>query len=273
MGEGVAVAGTATAGRDGRWWHERFIVAFGGAVVVLATLIMAGSWTDGLRGSSFDELRQDLRNGAVQEWYVADQLERGTFDRMVAHQTGIVEAPGEPTPDAAGGVDMTVDTQQGGIIVWRAYGAQGWRVATSDVDLDSFGSSISRSGGSPEVAEFVKELREADVPMRPFSVGDGGPLTFPAMLAAAGIFAGLIFGAAPRLGTRWFWFWVMVNGPLMLGFIAYAVVELIGFGRPTDRPLDKRLSGIVGFVGAIALSVAFGIGANALRSWGVPLPL
>lgn len=64
-----------------------------------------------------------------------------------------------------------------------------------------------------------------------------------------------------------------MNGPLLLGFIAYAALELIGFRRLPDPPLNKRLTGLVGLVGAVVLGFLVDLVAGALRSRGVPIPL
>ena len=82
-----------------------------------------------------------------------------------------------------------------------------------------------------------------------------------------------VAGPATRVGTKWFWFWLLVGTPLGVGAIAYAVTELIGLRRRPDRPSASRRTGIVGFAAAIVLSLAVAAASQLLRSQGVPIPL
>lgn len=273
VGDDVAYAATPEQARPEMGWHARFITAFGGGVVVVVFLLLGSLWSDGLRASTFEDLRGDLRDGSVQEWYVADALERGNFHRLEARQSTFQSE--EVTSD---GTTVSNSTSlngpgelTGGILVWRAWGQSGWQVATADAGLGSFDGYTADA--TPETQELVKQLRAAGVSMRPHDFGNITILNAVATVGAFGVFAGLVMGAAPRVGTRWFWFWMFLNGPLFLGFVAYAVMELIGFRRRPDPPLKKRLPGIASFVGAFVLGVIFSMAAEHLRSRGVPLPL
>jgi len=274
VGDDVAQVAAPEQPRAEQGWHARFLVAFGGAVVVVSLLLLGSLWTEGLRASTFEELRGDISDGAVQEWYVADSLHKGFLDALEANQSSLhsetENVDGEVTSSATSPT-LTEGEPTGGILVWRTFGGHGWQVAVADAGFGTFDNY--NADATEETSELVGQLRDARVSMRPFDWGDN---TTPQNLAGFGaliVFAGLLFGGPPRVGTRWFWFWVLLNGPLAIGFIAYAVMELIGFRRRPDRPLDKRLSGLVGFAGAIVLSIAFGAGGAFLRSQGVPLPL
>ncbi|WP_353951328.1 hypothetical protein V6K52_17070 [Knoellia sp. S7-12] len=273
VGDDVAYAATPEQSREATGWHSRFIVAFGGAVVVVSILLLGSAWTEGLRGSTFAQLRSDIASGSVQEWYVADSLSQGDFDLMEAHQSQLhseeVAENGEVSSSSTSTTGPGEPT--GGILVWRMWGSQGWQVAASDNDPGSFGGmSVDANEQSKAL---VAALREAGVSMRPNDFSDNMTLQNFAAFGALLVLAGLLFGAAPRVGTRWFWFWMFLNGPFALGFIAYAAMELIGFRRRPDPPLKKRLPGVVGFVGALVLSFALAAGAEFLRRQGVPLPL
>ena len=268
VGDGVAQVAAPEQPRLEHGWHARFLVAFGGAVLVVSFLLLGSMWTEGLRAATFDDLRADLSQGSVQEWYVADNLSKGDFDRMVAHQSPlqnvVVDEAGVTTTTGAGEL-------AGGILVWRTRGESGWKVAAAALDLRSIGSVATDA--SDESKALVERLRAAGVSMRPYDWGDTTGLENVAKLGAVLVIIGLVTGAAPRVGTRWFWFWVLLGAPLALGFIAYAVTELIGWRRRPDPPLKKRLPGIVGFIAAPCLSIALAVGADFLRSRGVPLPL
>lgn len=268
VGDDVARAATPEQPRADTGWHSRFVVALGGAVLVVAFLLLSHAWTEGLRGSSFAELRSDIASGTVREWYVAESLSKGDFDFLEAHQgplqvTEVTDEGSFTSSDANG-------EPAGGILVWRTWGVSGWQVAASDSEMGSVGAmDVAANEGSKAL---VADLREAGVSMRPYDFGNA-TLQNVAAFGALVVFAGLLFGAAPRVGTRWFWFWLFLNGPLALGFIAYAVMEMIGFRRRPDPPLNKRLSGIIGLAGAILLTFAVSAGADFLRQHGLPLPL
>lgn len=76
--------------------------------------------------------------------------------------------------------------------------------------------------------------------------------------------AGILSGDAPRIGTRWFWFW-LTGFTFGLGFLAYAVLEGLRDGRPVGRwfAKGKRLTGLQGVVvlavGSWVVSVGLGL--------------
>lgn len=274
VGDDVAYAATPEQPRAATGWHARFIVAFGGAVVAVCLVLLGSFWSEGLRASTFEELRTTIAEGGVVEWYVADSLHKESLDRLEARQSSLqsedVSADGAVTSSSTSPTN-TVGEPAGGILVWRTYGGPGWHVATADAGITA--SDGYRAEATDETRELVMQLREAGVSMRPFEWDHGSDLHNVAAIGAFLVFAGLVMGSAPRVGTRWFWFWLFLNGPLAIGFIAYAVMELIGFRRRPDRPLDKRAPGVVGFIGAFVLSGVFAVVAEWLRGRGVPIPL
>lgn len=249
-------------------WRERLVVALGGAVVATIAMLLVTAWSTGLRPSTFDQLRADLADGSVVQWYAAEQLESGLLDVASAPSSGVrgdLEQAGEGEFLPPKGDPL------GGILVWRTWGSPGWHVA-AQTDV-SFVSDDYRAAASEESAALVAQLRAAQVPMKPFEFSQGPP--FQGYVVAGGllVLVLLVTGPAPRVGTRWFWFWVLVTLPAGLGFVAYAVQELIGIRRRPDPPLPRRLSGVVGFFGALVVGFVLALGAELLRSRGVPLPL
>ena len=270
VGDDVAHTAIVEQPRVETGWHARLRTAFGGAVVAVVLVILAVLWSQSLRAATFDDLRSDISQGAVREWYVADELVKGDFDRLEARQS-----PLETTQVTDDGVTSGTTTgpagePSGGILVWRSWDNR-WHVAAAHMDLRSIGGF--GTSASPEFTALVAQLREAGVPMRANDYGDPPGWHNLAALGGLVVLLVLVLGAAPRVGTRWFWFWLLLNGPLLLGFLAYAVMELIGFRRRPDRPLNKRLTGLVGLVGAVVLSFLVDLVAGALRSRGVPIPL
>lgn len=200
VGGDVAQAATLEQPRVDGDWHSRFLAAFGGAVVVVCLIMLSSSWSQGLRPATFDDLRQDLGQGGVQEWYAADTLVTGDLDFLEAHQSSVhsevVSDEGVVTSSSTSSTG-TVGDPTGGILVWRSWGS-GWKVAAADSDLRSTAGMGAEAG--PESSALVGELRRAGVAMRPFD--DGQTPTWENLARAGGlvVLLGLIAGAARAWG-------------------------------------------------------------------------
>lgn len=268
FGDAVSAPATACAPtpRVESQWSTRVLAAVGGAVVVVWVLLLATVWTTGLRASSFDALRSDLASGSVRQWYAASSLDTGMLDSARAEQAGT--AGGVVDPAAEGGFATPDGFPDGGILVWRTWGEPGWSVASPD------GSIHPPASASPteESTALVRQLRDAQVPMRPFAFSERTPLELVQIVGGLLVLARLVLGPATRVGTKWFWLWLFVGAPLALGVVAYAVTELVGLRRRPDRPPDRRFRGVFGFVAGLLLTIGVGLGAGLLGSWGVPLP-
>ncbi|MDT0213045.1 hypothetical protein Q9R29_04025 [Rothia sp. ARF10] len=249
-------------------WRDRLVIAFGGAVVAVVAVLLASAWQTGLRASTFEQLQSDLADGTVQQWYAAEQLESGPLDLTRAPASGV---RGD-LQEAGEGVYLPPQGDPlGGILVWRTWGHPGWQVAAS-AGMGDVGDDY-REDATEESTALVGQLREAQVPMRPFSFSDESWSTVVVPLGGLALLAFLVLGPAPRVGTRWFWLWVMTTLPAASGVVAYAVLELVGIRRRPDRPLDQRVSGLRGFLGSILVSMVLLAVAHTLRDKGVPLPL
>lgn len=286
VGDQVEASGEATAPVRGPEspWPGRVQAAFGGAAVLVWLLVLGSAWSTGLRPSTFDALRSDLATGSVTQWYAASALDKGILDLAHAEQAGLAGGAGEPgwssataDPDGLTGPADSVEGQEfvtpegfpdGGLLVWRTYGRPGWSVASP---TGSVHPAVS-AGPTEESTALVRQLREAEVPMKPFEFTDRSPLELVYLAGGVLLFARWLFGPAPRVGTKWFWFWLFIGTPLALGAVAYAVTELIGLRRRPDRPLDRRFRGIFGFLASVLVALAVGLAAQLLRSRGVPLP-
>ncbi|WP_156996613.1 hypothetical protein [Knoellia aerolata] len=259
--EGVATAGAST-------WPARVLAACGGGVVVVCLLMWVAAWSDGLRPSSFERLRSDIAAGSVVQWYAASSLDTGPLDVARAEQAGMSDGVGSQVSEDAD-VAAPEGYPDGGILVWRTWGQTGWSVAGPD-DAVSPEMSADATG---ESTALVRQLREAGVAMRPFGHTDSSVLDGVFGLGGVALLGRLVLGPATRVGTKWFWFWLLVGAPLALGAVAYAVTELVGLRRRRGRSPGSRLTGIVGFAGGILLSLAVGVALEVLTSWGVPVPL
>lgn len=270
VGVGDDVASFATTEAPARsWnaWQQRLVVAFGGAVIAVVATLLVMSWSTGLRESTFQQLQSDITDGSVQQWYAAERFESGPLDLKQA-PTSTVRGD---LDEASEGVYLPPNGDPlGGILVWRTWGEPGWHVASE--------SGVSHAGDEYQAAAteastaLVGQLRAAHVPMKPYEFSDGGWVGGAVNFGGLAILVLLVLGPAPRVGTRWFWFWVLLNGPVALGFVVYAVMELIGIRRRPDPPLAKRLNGVQGFLGMLLLGFVAAAVADTLRSNGVPLP-
>ncbi|GEQ12763.1 hypothetical protein KLO01_08100 [Knoellia locipacati] len=247
-------------------WRERLVVAFGGAVVVVVVGLLVMSWSTGLRESSFEQLQTDLQQGSVQQWYAAERLEDGVL--------GFTQAPMSTVrgdlDEASDGVYLPPEGDPlGGILVWRTWGAQGWRVASESGVSDATGDY--QEAATEVSTALVGQLRVAKVPMRPYEFSEGGWLRGAVALGAVAVLVMLLAGPPPRAGNRWFWFWTF-GLPLGLGFVAYAVVELIGLRRRPDPPMADRLSGQRGFLTSLVIGIVLTLLMSLGRAGGLPLP-
>lgn len=267
VGNGVAYVATGEQPRAETWWHARFLAAFGGAVVVVIGLMLTSGWTTGLRPSTFDQLRSDLKDGSVQQWYVAERFDDAPLDLKRASASGIRGDLDDLGPDQ---FNPAKGDPLGGILVWRTWGLPGWQVA-SQSGVASAGSSYS-AAATEESDALVGDLRAAGVAMKPYEFADSGPFDWVYPIGAVLLLGGLIMGTAPRVGTRWFWFWIIIGVPLALGAVVYAVMELIGMRRRPDPPLDKRVSGLKGFVGSLIAGLVVSFAADWLRGRGFSIP-
>lgn len=270
-GDGVETAEAAVRAEPSReeQWSVRVLAAFGGAVVVVCLLVLGSAWSTGLRPSTLETLRSDIATGSVRQWYVASSLDKGVMDFARAEQAGESGGSGDASESDDGSFATPEGFPDGGLLVWRTWGQKGWSVAGPHGTV----SAVMSAPATEESTALVRQLREAEVPMKPLEFSDRSTLEIIYVAGGVLVLARLVLGPPPRVGTKWFWFWLLAGSPLGLAAIAYAVTELVGLRRRPDPPLDRRHRGIVGFAGAILLSIAVGSLLALLRSRGVPVPL
>lgn len=261
------VAATPQQPRTWAGWRDRLVVAMGGAVVAIVAVLLVSGWQTGLRASTFEELEADLADGTVQQWYAAERLESAPLDLTRAPASSVrgdLEEAGE------GGYLPPKGDPLGGMLVWRTWGETGWQVASPAGPAAL--RDDHRMAATEESTALVGRLREAQVPMKPFEFSEGSWVTTIVSFGGLALLGVLVLGPSPRMGTRWFWFWVVFTLPAASGVVAYAVTELVGIRRRPDRAGNRRLSGVQGFLGSLVVGLALGALGTTLRDAGVPLP-
>lgn len=98
-------------------------------------------------------------------------------------------------------------------------------------------------------------VRRAGLDLLPFENLPLTSISRPSLLVFLGSLAALaliIFGPAPRLATRWAWFWLSL--PLNVGWAVFALIEPVMLlnGRPIARA-TKRLTGGLAFLMSIGI--------------------
>jgi hypothetical protein len=248
-------------------------IAIGGALVMLWLLTAGSGWSSGILPSTMTQLARDTQDHAVVAYFVTDQLEdrHGFFSTASPAGLGPVDDTGTGT-NPAGDPNGTTTTPssgpdgippaaqlRGGIVVWKTFGGQ-WQAAASGYPIDS-GIGSANVPASAESRSAAQALDAAGVRRLVWSDEVGGLPWAPGLLGFVTLLF-VVFGPTPRTGTRWFWFWVM-QAPLGVGMLAYAVDERIGLGARMDRPLAQRRRGPLG----VALLIGGGLLYGALVSW------
>ena len=85
----------------------------------------------------------------------------------------------------------------------------------------------------------------------------------------------LVIGPAPALGTRWFWWWVVVLTPYGLGLLFWLARDR-PWARPAEpagpRARDRGLLGLItGFLAAIVINVLLLLLTGVLGDRWVPM--
>jgi hypothetical protein len=158
--------------------------------------------------------------------------------------TNFVRANGLERNGNVWAAEMTPRTDETGTtIVWQTTSGQTFYAETMPFTTPQ---DHGVPGGAQRAAAAVEQrLEEAGIPQL-YQSSDAPRLA--GILMISGLLV-LVGGSAPRLGTRWFWFW-SAGAPGGLGVLAYLIFERI---RPSTRPLplagerDLRWHGFAGF--------------------------
>lgn len=194
------------------------------------------------RAASARQLSSDLGSGTVTGWTFT-----GTEPRAVAADgwLGLQDLGAHPTTAA-----------NGAYVVWTTSdGRNHW---TSYADVIAAQGGLPADGAASTGDAIGKWVEGQWAITHPNAAVTPAPPHFPNLLrliAFLGWFialCGICGGDRPRVGTRWFWFWIS-HVTLGAGAIAYAVVECLR--DPRDQG-DRRLPGVAGFIAGIAAAAA-----------------
>lgn len=185
----------------------------------------------------------------------------GALERAIelGEVTGYQRASGlGPTRALWGGMEANTD-HNGSMIVWQTTSGR-----TFYAEPDLAGPVEQPQGpeqsGTRNSATDVLERRLQDAGVLHVSHQGATPL-LATLLILLGLFV-LINGAAPRRGTRWFWFWVggVTAG---LGVLAWLLLERV-WPAPATRPASMRMGGWAGFGVMILASALASIAFSGL---------
>lgn len=235
------------------WQIARF------SLVALWVLWAALSWWAQPRAAPVGEARADLAAGRVVAYQWGDRWDNDVDGGW---------ASGPPT--------LTSRDTLGPIFAWRTAGhSVRYTVLPSPDSEFTLTDAIDKTRFSdPEAASLAEagapEFRSGQLYPRLASLAKwGGPLLFLAFLAL------LINAPAPRLGTKWFWFWVVVWGPFGTGVLFWLFREHPWAARdsPPEAKRDRgHLGFLIGVIAAIAVSFLVYLLHDLLGDALVPTP-
>ena len=242
------------------------------AVLALWVTWAALGWWTAPRPSHVEQARADLTAG-----------------RVVAYEWG----DSWDTDVGWAGVMAVSELQSNGtygpLFAWRT---PDWRVHYVDVAADGTSTVLAGTVDATQFSDaFTASLAEAVQAAggEELQASVGTPfalrlLTGPLLTAAFLVL--LLAGPAPRIGTRWFWFWVATLAPLGLGLLTWLIREHPRPAEPDlearpDAPVmwpgrETRLRGPLGFgaglVAAFAGSFLLHLVSGVTGEWLVPIP-
>lgn len=226
-------------------------------LVLLAWLVAAGmSWWTAPRQAHYEQATAAVRDGEAVAYGWGDYWEDDT-DRWF--QPPALRSSGTAGPYFAWRTGdhriFWTDTQEADGIVAPATGGD-VGPATRTV------SAVEYTG--PAAAELARQLDQQQLAGASIS---GRPLVGWILLALSlTVLSGLIFGPAPRRGTRWYWFWIIVVTPHALGLVLWVIREhpWAQVERPAATDRDRGWFGLVtALVASFVLSVVL-LGLNHL---------
>ncbi|RZU54348.1 hypothetical protein EV385_6299 [Krasilnikovia cinnamomea] len=226
------------------WWAVLRI-----AVVGLWVLAAATAWWTAPRQQSYAQARADVAAGRVTTYQWGDRWDGNT--RRWFDDYGL----------------QSSDTL-GPLFAWRTPdGRWHWTDTTDFGEVMATGAALEKQYAGVGAAALAKELRDAGLDN---ALGDvGRPAIVTGIEASLGLlFIGvLVAGPAPRLGTRWYWFWLVTVAPYGLGMLFWMFRDH-PWSRTTAAPgdEDQRDRGVRGLLLGILSAFVIGLVVLALQS-------
>lgn len=145
----------------------------------------------------------------------------------------------------------------GGVIVWLdRSGRPHWTEVSAITGVRDGAHPADQLRSTAQVTHWLAGEAGA---ARPFSLAENRPPAIAGMLFGLLGVGMIVFGPAPRRGTRWYWFW-LAGVSFGLGLLNYAWRECL---RPA--PLTPRRSGLDGFVRTMVAAAVLALALTALR--------
>ncbi|BFU44682.1 hypothetical protein [Krasilnikovia sp. MM14-A1004] len=233
----------ALARRTWPWW------AMLRAVVVALWLVAAATaWWTAPRQQSYADARADVDARQIAAYQWGDHWDGNNTRRWFGAAS--LQSSGKPGP----------------LFAWRTPGGRWhWADTTEFGEVTVTDAEDAKNYDGPGAAALAKDLRDAGLENE---LGDVAP---PQLVAGIEIVLGvlflgvLVFGPAPRRGTRWYWFWLVSFAPYGLGMLFWMFrdhpwsqsVAVPGEGRQRDSGFRGLLVGIVAafVIGLVVLAL------------------
>ncbi|WP_412735141.1 hypothetical protein [Krasilnikovia sp. MM14-A1259] len=234
------------------------------AVVLLWLLAAATAWWTAPRQQSYEQATAAVTAGRVTAYQWGDHWDDGSAQRWFGDYS--LQSSGTPGP----------------IFAWRTPDARWHWTDTGGVvvPVDATDAADDQQYAGPGAAALTRELKAAGLDDADSDVVLPTAVVAIATVLGLLLLGVLIAGPAPRLGTRWYWFWVITVVPYGLGLLVWvarehpwsrsAAVELAPDGTPRR---DRGFLGLgVGLLSALVISVAVVLLRGALGDTWLPHP-
>lgn len=224
--------------RGTRWWGGLRVL-----VVVAWVVAAAVSWWTTPRESAYERARADIAGGRVvayqwgdnwadsgSSWWFGDRTlySSGTLGPLFAWRTG------------------------DGRVHWIDEAAVGEAALTGAVDPKDY--------AGPGAAALGQDIQAAGAGERLGDVSAGSDAVGPIGFVLSAVFLMvLVAGPAPVLGTRWYWFWLVLASPYGLGLLFWLVRDRPWSARADGEGDPRRDRWLLGLATGVLLSVAVSV--------------
>ncbi|MEV4639495.1 hypothetical protein AB0J80_19290 [Actinoplanes sp. NPDC049548] len=245
--------------RTWRWWGVLRL-----ALVLVWLVAATVTWWTTPRQQDYAQAQADLTAGRVTAYQWGDHWDVDRSRRWFGSAT--LESSGTLGP----------------LFAWRtADGRVHWTDTSDFEEVHETGAVSATDYAGPGAVGLAQTIRAAGREGSNRDVDSPGPL-----LVAAGALLGLVFlgvviaGPAPRLGTRWYWFWLVSTAPFGLGLLFWLFRDhpWTRSARPADPPgdRDRRDRGVlglcIGMLASLVISILLFFLHGSLGDRWVPSP-